>query len=612
MKIFSVSTILSVLCIAYISHTVWTMYHIYNVPSCVPKSSSFNPCISSWLFMQAPDGTYNYQKVSIVIYGSSSATNSGAMKRTLLYQNASLDLFLPEKIDLNVTLPNRTFKIGKYFLHAFLHRPNTDPLVTAPLALVSAQLTELSIPQLEAFNLIGKDKNDTASKNASDVPVPHWRSRIVLSVMTDDVSFDQQQMPGELIRFIQNRVEKKTSSYFPIIVADHMNFRIKDLQKLEESKPEMPLTIVYQPMSIGKLRLWTNLEASFKMMKGYGFGQKEIDELKGIFVDTNVYFLLMTFVVSALHILFDTLAFKNDISYWRNRKTMVGLSSKAVVWRCISSIIILLYLIDSDTSLLVSVPAAISALIELWKLKKAFKISFHFSSPFIQFGESSTQEKETAEFDAIAMGYLNYLLLPLLFGLACYSLFYTAHRSFYSWVIQSLVNGVYAFGFLFMLPQLFVNYKLKSVAHLPWKAFMYKAFNTFIDDIFAFIITMPTAHRVACFRDDIVFVFYLYQRWLYPVDKSRINEYGQSFVEASQPQADSSKEDSSTGDSAEGDSSEGDSSKGYSYKGDSYKGDSYKGDSSKGYSSNIDSSKGDSVKCYSSYIDSSDVKSKMD
>ena len=93
------------------------------------------------------------------------------------------------------------------------------------------------------------------------------------------------------------------------------------------------------------------------------------------------------------------------------------------------------------------------------------------------------------------------------------------------------MNGVYAFGFLFMLPQLFLNYKLKSVAHLPWydliscrlnsldflfllfrRAFMYKAFNTFIDDLFAFIITMPTAHRVACFRDDIVFLVYLYQR----------------------------------------------------------------------------------------------------
>lgn len=81
--------------------------------------------------------------------------------------------------------------------------------------------------------------------------------------------------------------------------------------------------------------------------------------------------------------------------------------------------------------------------------------------------------------------------------------------SWYSWTVNSMVNGVYAFGFLFMLPQLFVNYKLKSVAALPWRAFMYKAFNTFIDDIFAFIITMPTAHRIACFRDDIVFVIYL-------------------------------------------------------------------------------------------------------
>ena len=35
-------------------------------------------------------------------------------------------------------------------------------------------------------------------------------------------------------------------------------------------------------------------------------------------------------------------------------------------------------------------------------------------------------------------------------------------------LLQTTVNGVYAFGFLFMLPQLFLNYKLKSVAHLPW------------------------------------------------------------------------------------------------------------------------------------------------
>ena len=48
-----------------------------------------------------------------------------------------------------------------------------------------------------------------------------------------------------------------------------------------------------------------------------------------------------------------------------------------------------------------------------------------------------------------------------------------------------------SFGFVMMTPQLFINYKLKSVAHLPWRAFMYKAFNTFIDDAFAMVSPAP-------------------------------------------------------------------------------------------------------------------------
>lgn len=54
------------------------------------------------------------------------------------------------------------------------------------------------------------------------------------------------------------------------------------------------------------------------------------------------------------------------------------------------------------------------------------------------------------------------------------SLVYVPQKSWGSWLIKCLANCIYAFGFLFMLPQLFLNYKLKSVAHLPWRAFMYK------------------------------------------------------------------------------------------------------------------------------------------
>ena len=38
---------------------------------------------------------------------------------------------------------------------------------------------------------------------------------------------------------------------------------------------------------------------------------------------------------------------------------------------------------------------------------------------------------------------------------------------------------------------------------------------------------MPTLHRLACFRDDVIFVIYLYQMFMYKVDTSRVNEYGQ-------------------------------------------------------------------------------------
>ena len=52
-----------------------------------------------------------------------------------------------------------------------------------------------------------------------------------------------------------------------------------------------------------------------------------------------------------------------------------------------------------------------------------------------------------------------------------------------------------------MCPQLFINYKLQSVAHMPWRQMTYKFLNTIIDDLFAFVIKMPILHRLSVFRD---------------------------------------------------------------------------------------------------------------
>lgn len=141
--------------------------------------------------------------------------------------------------------------------------------------------------------------------------------------------------------------------------------------------------------------------------------------------------------------------------------------------------------------------------------------------------------------------------VPLLAAYAAYSLIYDTHKSWYSFIITTLVGSVYAYGFLMMVcsifpacpsyspllqptltfstsqvPSLYINYRLQSVAHMPARAMTYKFLNTFIDDLFAFTIKMPTLHRLATLRDDVVFFVYIYQAWKYRVDYNRVNEFG--------------------------------------------------------------------------------------
>uniref|UniRef100_A0A8C0GHQ8 Lipid scramblase CLPTM1L n=1 Tax=Chelonoidis abingdonii TaxID=106734 RepID=A0A8C0GHQ8_CHEAB len=342
------------------------------------------------------------------------------------------------------------------------------------------------VPKAEEVNLITGESTtqqieaEKKQTNALDEPVSHWRSRLTLNVMVEDFVFDGSSLPADVHRYMKMVQLGKTVHYLPILFIDQLSNRVKDLMIINRSTTELPLTVSYDKISLGKLRFWIHMQDAVFSLQQFGFSEKDADEVKGIFVDTNLYFLALTFFVAAFHLLFDFLAFKNDISFWKKKKSMTGMSRK------------------------------------LWKVKKALKMTVIWRGM-----RSTIQVQYLSSFIMTsAMKYLSYLLYPLCIGGAAYSLLNVKYKSWYSWLINSFVNGVYAFGFLFMLPQLFVNYKV-----------CLNAFNTFIDDIFAFIITMPTSHRLACFRDDVVFLVYLYQRWLYPVDKSRVNEYGESYEE---------------------------------------------------------------------------------
>jgi hypothetical protein len=72
----------------------------------------------------------------------------------------------------------------------------------------------------------------------------------------------------------------------------------------------------------------------------------DTDMIKSILVDTNPLLLAVTVIVSLLHSVFDFLAFRNDISFWRARKNLEGLSVRTVGLGVFFQGVIMLYLFD--------------------------------------------------------------------------------------------------------------------------------------------------------------------------------------------------------------------------------------------------------------------------
>jgi len=208
---------------------------------------------------------------------------------------------------------------------------------------------------------------------------------------------------------------------------------------------------------------------------------------------------------------------------------------RSVFFNVFQNLVIVLYVLDQDTNTMVRLSCCVGLVIECWKITKITDVTMDFENKILGLiPKVKIVEKEeytnsgTKEYDRMAFKYIGMAVFPLAFCYVIYSVMYNEHKSWYSFILGSCYGFLLTFGFIMMTPQLFINYKLKSVAHLPWRMMTYKSLNTFIDDIFAFVIKMPTMYRLGCFRDDIVFFIFLYQRYIYKEDPNRVNEYGVS------------------------------------------------------------------------------------
>lgn len=137
------------------------------------------------------------------------------------------------------------------------------------------------------------------------------------------------------------------------------------------------------------------------------------------------------------------LAFSSDVSHWRNKQEMVGVSVRSVtsiflvhsgtygrrstiIVNVVTQIIILLYLIDNneETSWMILFTSGIGIVIEAWKITKAVDVvvspapgkAIPYKVEFKDKHVLSEDEKKTQEYDKLAFRYVSYVAIPTLIG----------------------------------------------------------------------------------------------------------------------------------------------------------------------------------------------------
>ncbi len=357
------------------------------------------------------------------------------------------------------------------------------------------------------------------------VTYPYWKPEVRIHLIQEEEGYpiDYANRVGFEVVRLASRGDGKHSSgyaYLPSVHVDEIGLTSDKYIPLNGTVTALPLRIGFhsgmesgeatqtqEGITPARYRLLNHLSSALESQAEMGFEQSDIDDLRRLIAETNVVLLAITILASVLHLLFEFLTFKNDVDFWKSNTDLTGLSVRALWLDWMSQVVILLYLIEMDSSLLMTIPTGVGMLIALWKCQRGAGLKFVKASPgegvkkawynsvLGVFGyelratrlraaadkssESGSNDKDlaalTEEMDQFATHLLGrYFLLPLVTTYAIYSLVKEHHSGWYSWFITTASSFVYAIGFVLMTPQLFLNYKLKSVAHLPWRVLGYR------------------------------------------------------------------------------------------------------------------------------------------
>ncbi|KAJ1736249.1 Cleft lip and palate associated transmembrane protein 1 [Coemansia biformis] len=478
-------------------------------------------------------------------------------------------------IRLRVSIPEPMRTANVTALYAFLfvqkagllapHPDLRDPLIAyARAELVSARPRRIDRKHslVDGRSPADRPRADEVQGDYSTGPwVPHGKTRLSWEIVLEDNQFPEWTMPLDIaphLRIIRTKAPRGRP-YIPLIWENPLAARDKHWTPLTTRtsvSEEVPLELAsieidasLRGVGLGWFRLCNYVYHGLQELRSprslIQYSDTDVDNLKEMVHEVNPTMLAITMAAMAFHLLFELLAYKEDVAFWssKSKSSTLGISRSSMLMGVASSWIRLLYMWDrrSETNVVVLFGAGAGALVEAWKLTRVLRIddllpwgrklfrrsptregpaAKRKSKALAKTGpeakpavEDSQRERVQREVDQQTAWYITRVCAPLMVAYAAFSLVYQQHDSHMSWLLNISLVTVYSLEFVGMWPQLLINHKLKTVDMLPLTAFLYRFLLTFIDDLYALVVPMPLLERIGTLRDDVVFVVLCYQ-WL--------------------------------------------------------------------------------------------------
>ncbi len=109
-----------------------------------------------------------------------------------------------------------------------------------------------------------------------------------------------------------------------------------------------------------------------------------------------------------------------DIAFWKNVESHKGLSLRSLWVNLITEIVIILYLLDNETSYVILISTIAGLGVTIWKIFKTtnFKKKEDKKFPFYEIDYQQAYKETTQEHDQAASKYLVWILIPLFIAYA--------------------------------------------------------------------------------------------------------------------------------------------------------------------------------------------------